>query len=648
MADGSFPLLALLRYAAFALLAIVAPGIGLQRLARLRWDPALVVPLGLVACALGYWLSLLSGVPLLFPVLVLTAGVWALPRPWRTMSPGPSLRGAAPPLALLIALFALTEYRVNRVASDGSFLLDVGEHVDTALHVGLSFELVAGYPPQVPGFAGVPMHYHVASHLVRAAAARWADVHPYDAMNRFDITLWAVALVLALRGAAAAAGLGRLAVAAAGFVPLASDLSFVPGLLLGAKWWGQRLGGNFLEPVFFANSVAPALAIALAALVALARAERGEGRGWLWPAGALAAGAGFFKVFTGAQLGLGLGLAWLLGPGSRRSFGAGLRRLLGPGGRRLLAVLVPSAVALAALALTTRAPAGVPGVSLALVPFAAALPALAAFGLPVPRGIGYALAGLAWLVLSLGLRVVGVPRAWRALGEEGGATRALAVLALSGWPLAMLVRITADPGFDENAYFLQASGVVLWLFAVPALGALWRRSRVAAAALVLGLALPASAEFVARKAAQPGQAVPVAAVEAMAALRAASHPGDVVITRPLPRFVPLPMVLAGRRVAFSNYLSYWRQFVSPTALAERNRLVRAFFRSRTPSEACAIAETLHGRYLYMTGRQHVDFDTASLLEPVFERDGERVYRIGGTTAGCQSPAPAGGSGGGDP
>ena len=214
----------------------------------------------------------------------------------------------------------------------------------------------------------------------------------------------------------------------------ATSRSF-PVSCAGPSGGAQRLGDNFLEPVFFANSIAPAVAIALAAIVALARAERGEGRGYLALAAVLAVGAGFFKVFTGAQLVLALGLAWLLGRGRRR----------------LLVVLVPAALALVALALSSRAPAGVAGVSVALVPFAAAGPALTAFGFPALRGVGYVLAGLAWLVLSLGLRVVGVPRAWRALREGGGATCALAALALCGWPLAMLLRITADPGFDESS-----------------------------------------------------------------------------------------------------------------------------------------------------------------------------------------------------
>ncbi len=217
------------------------------------------------------------------------------------------------------------------MAGDGTFLLDVGEHQDTALHVGLTWELVAGYPPQVPGLAGVEMRYHVGSHLVRAAAARWAGIHPYDSLSRFEITLWGAGMVLALRAAAQALGLGAAAVALAGFLPLAADLSFVPGLLLGSQFWAFKLGDNLVEAIFYANSIAPALLLVLGALVALARAEEGRGSRWLLVAAALGAGAAIFKVFTGAQLLLALGVAWLApagpeaaGPGrsGRRRAGA--------------------------------------------------------------------------------------------------------------------------------------------------------------------------------------------------------------------------------------------------------------------------------------------------------------------------------------
>ncbi len=611
MADGSDPLLTLLRAGLFVAIAIIGPGIGIQRLARIRCDPALVVPIGLVFSAFAYGLALVTGVVLLFPALIVLAAAAALLRRGTGRAAGPSLRGAVLPLAVLVTLFALTQFRMNRVDRTGGFLLDVGEHIDTALHVGLTFELVADYPPQVPGLAGVPMQYHVASHLVRAAAVRWAGIHPYDAVNRFDITLWAVALVLALRAAAAAAGLSRGAVTVAGLLPLASDLSFVPGLLCDVEWWALKLGGNFVEPVFFANSIVPALATALAAVVAITRAERGEGRSYVALAALLAAGACAFKVFTGAQLLLAFAVAWSLGSSRRH----------------LVPVMGVVALVLGALALSASPSSGASPVSVAFVPFAAVVPALVAFDLPRFQGAAFGLAGVIWLVLSLGLRALGVPHAWRALREGGVARRALGALALCGWPLAIVLSVTADPGFDEGTYFLQTSGLILWLFAVQPLALVARRSKPLVVALVALLALPATAEFVVRKAAQPGAHVTPATVQAMSVLREESCPGDVVITRPRPAWVPLPMVLAGRRVAFSNYHGYWRQFISPEGLAERDRLVRSFFRSRTRREALEIAEALGGSYVYLTGRQRVDFDPEGVLEPLFAHEGERIYRI---------------------
>lgn len=611
MADGGPILLASVRWLLFAALCVALPGVGLQRLARVSPDPALVLPLGLAHCALSYGLSLVTGVPLLFPVLVLAAGAaLALPpRRW-SWAPGPGWPGAVLPLGLLVVLFSLTQYPFNRIDSTGAFLLEKGEHADTALHVGVSWELVDTYPPQVPGLAGVTMNYHVGTHLVRAAAARWAGIHPYDAMSRFDITLWAAALVLALRAVAHLLGLGRATVAVAGFLPLASDLSFVPGLLLGAQWWAFKLGTSLVEAIFYANSMAPALALALGTIAALARWEKGGGRGFLVLAAALAAGTGFLKVFTGALLLSAVALALLL------------RRQVLPA----LAVLVPGALVLVLLAAGSVSPAGVRGVTVELVPFSLAHSARLAFGLPEPQGWAWLGSGFAWLGLALGLRVLGMPRALLALRRGSAALAALAGLALAGWPLAFLLRVTADPRADESFYFAQASGLALWLFAAPVVLAPGRFLVLRAAAALL-LCLPSTVEFVARKAAQPPEPIPAAAVEAMRALRAASCPGDVVMTRPLPSHVPLPVVLAGRRVVFSNYIGYWQQFVEERRIRERDRMVRAFFRSRDAASALAIARATGARFVYLTGSQKMDFDPRGALALLFEREGERVFAI---------------------
>jgi len=616
--------------------AILGPGIALPRLLRLRWDAALVVPLGLSFCAFTFWLSLVAHAPWLFPIATLLGCLPLLRRRLAAdRAEGPSLRGALPALAVLVALLAATQYRANRVGPDGSFLLETGEHVDTAVHVGVTWELVAGYPPQVPGLAGVPMRYHVGSHLVRAAAARWAGIHPYDALSRFDVTLWAIALVLALRGAAHALGLGATAVRLAGFLPLAADLSFVPGVLLGSEHWAMKLGGNFLEAVFYANSISPAVAAALGALVALSRASRGEGRGWLVLASLLGAGCAFLKAFTGAQLLLALGLAWCV----QRS-------------RLLLVVAAPLAVAVAILAFGSM-PAAAEGVRVAFAAFAPANPARVAFGLPEASGLALALSGVAWLVLSLGLRAAGIPGAWRGLCGGDAPLATLGALALTGWPIAFFASVTADPAYDESFYFLQASGLALWLFAAPVLASLARRSRAAAAIAVVVCLLP-TAELVARRAMQEPERIAAPTVRAMAALREASCPGDVVLTRPGVSFVPPVVVLAGRRAPLANYIPYWRQFTTPEALAEREAAVWSFFRAADAASALDAARRLGARYVYFSGSPRGEGPSsdrppeprargvremlleAGALAPVHVEPRAAVFRIAplAPTAGC--------------
>jgi hypothetical protein len=597
----------------------VLPGLGLQRLLGLRPERSAVLPLGLLWCSLAYGLALVAGWAWLYPALSLAAGAPALRR--ASFADGPSLRGALPATGLVVALLALTQYPVNRVDRQGRFLLDAGEHQDTAVHVGVTFELVAGYPPQVPGLAGVPMSYHVGSHLVRAAAARWAGLHPYDMLSRFDPTLWTLALILALRAAADALGPGRGAVAIAGLLPLAADLSFIPGLVTGKGFWAYKLGGNTVEAVFYANSIAPALALALTALVALERHRRGEGRGWLVLAAALAAGVAQFKVFTGAQLLLALGLAWLLA----RETGAR---------RAILLVSIPTALTLAMVVLGAgagRAPAPVVRVE----PLAPTNPALEAFGLPPAEGLVFGLAGLAWITLSLGLRGFGIPAAWRALRHGAPGTAAAGALALSGWPLASVLSIRADPRYDESFYFTQASGLLLALFALVPLLALARRSLATAIAAAAVTLVPA-AEFVTTKALQAPVEIGAPAVRAMAALRAASCPGDVVVTRVRVAHVPLPVVLAGRRVALANYIGYWRQFTSEDALAARHAQVRAFLQSRTSEDARAAAGALHAGFVHLEGRERAPVEDSGALAPLFAEGAQRVYAL----------APRGGAPGG--
>jgi hypothetical protein len=605
-----------LRYGLFALVAIGGPGFALQRLAGVAVDPALVLPLGIAATAAAYWLSLVLGVPWLYPLVIggFVLALLAVRAPW-TMVEGPSVRGAILPAAATIALLAVTQYGGNRVASSGEFLLDNLVPYDTAFHVGLARELTLGHPPQLPGVSGFSLGYHLGPDLVRAAALRWAGIDPYDSINRFDVTLGAIALILALRSITRAAGGGAFAVALAGFIPLLTDFSFLFAVNPQAHWWADLLRGNLLVSLALSNPVIPALALTLGALVALDR-DRGGGRGWLWLAAIQAAAVPFFKVFLGAHLLLGLAVAALVG---RRP------------ARHALAVALPCALATALLVLGQ----GGRTVEVALAPLD--LVRITRESLALSPLSGVALAGWAvlWLAASLGLRLLGLGEAWRALRRGPWAASALAVMALCAWPLGLLFRVAAPEMLEgqktvnDAAYLIEQGGPMLWVFTALALSAR-AGTRVAGAvvvALALVLSLPASIQFAWKKARLPYDPVPAPMVRAMDALAAASRPGDVVLQRPGARYPPLPVVLISRRVPYERFTPWLTQFAPRDALEQRHEQVFRFFRTHDRAEAMAIASALDARFVALYGADRLRFDTAGALDPIYEDGTVRILRF---------------------
>jgi hypothetical protein len=532
-------------------------------------------------------------------VLLLDLGLlW--PGPWRRAE-GPSLRGAAAPFAAIVVLFAATQYPWNRLSPLGEFLLDPLVPYDTAFHVGLARELALGYPPQLPGVSGFPVGYHLGTDLVRAAALRWAGVDPYHSISRLDLTLGAAALVLALQAYGRRAGLGRAAVAVLPWTLLATDLAFIFFPDPWATWWADLLRGNILISLFLANPAIPALALLLAALVALSRYESGEGRGWLTLAAVLAFAVPFFKVFLGAHLLLGLAAAAALAPRGRRG--------------APLALALPCAVSTALLVLGT----GGRTVDVALAPLDLVRMTRDSLGRS-PLG-GAALAGWAalWIFASLGLRVLGLPAAVRALRTGPSPVAAAAAMALSAWPLGLLFRVSAPemlPGqrlVNDAAYVIEQGGPLLWIFTVPALVSLAAAYRVLpVAAIAVALAVPSTAQFVFRKVMEPPDPMPAPTVRAMGDLERASRPGDVVLQRPGARFPPAPVVLIGRRVPYDRFTPWLTQFARREDLERRHETVFRFFRTTDAGEALAIARGLDARFVCLYGADRLRFDTTAM------------------------------------
>jgi hypothetical protein len=609
---------ALAAYLAFVLLAIVGPGLALQRLARVRLEPVLVLPLGLVACASSYWLSLWSGVPWLFPALVagLDLALLLPSGPWRRAE-GPSLTGALPPFLALVVFFALTEYPLNRRDARGAFVFDNVVPEDTVFHVGLAWELTVAVPPEVPGLSGVPMGYHLGLPLTRAAALRWAGTEPFDLLSRFEITLVGLGFLLALRAAAALVGAPPAAVALVGWTALLTDFSY---LFAGSPYpeaWLYLTDANVLFSLAHANSGVAALVIALGSLVALERHRRGEGRGHLALAVVLVAALPHFKAFVAAHALFGLGVAALL---TRRW-------------REPLLLIVPGLAGLAVVVLGRASQE----MAIVLDPLAIGARLAEAVG-HAGSGAGHRLLwGAIWTFASLGLRVFGLPPALASLRAPSPAIVACATMALSGWPIGLLFRVMPvdyrgfRPPYNEAWYFIEQSAPLLWVFTALAATA-WARTRGRGLALALGavLCLPSTVQFVLAKRRVPAVAVPPAIVRAMDVLKAASRAGELVLMRPEPkRFPPPPMVLAGRRVPYTRFIPYLYQVASHDALARRLETVRRFFKTTDAAEALAVARELGARYVCLTGDDAFAFPHTGILRPLIEEPNVKVYEIVG-------------------
>jgi hypothetical protein len=610
-----------LKALAFAVAAVVLPGLALQRLLCRRVDPALVLPGGFVVCAALYGLSLVLHLAWLFPAGCAAAALVAFLRKGPIDTQGPGLRGALPVLLGLVLFLALTRYGLNRRDGSGDFLMDAVNVADATFHVGLTWELTLGYPPQVPGLSGFELNYHFGSHLIRAAALQWAGLHPYSSLARLEPTLAGIALLLTFRALAFRMGLRGLALALAPWGLLAADASFWLALFPGVQFWVEHLKGNLLTSLVVANSQVAGLAMLAGVLLAFDRHREGEGRGWLGLALVLAFALPFFKVFLAAPLLAAVAWTALREP------------------RRRGAALAVGAAATAALVVLAASPAE-DTVEIVLDPLAFVRGTAAAIRVG-GEGLPFAVLAIVWIATGLGLRWLGVPAAFRALGRPGPASAA-AVMALVGWPVGLLVRISprGEPSFNDAFYFLEAAGAFLWIFTAQALAArAERRPRALVLALAAALAVPGTVEFVLRKRQTGARRVPAGVIDGMAALARETAPGEVVLERPHTPHPAPPLVFIGRRIPYTRAIPYFDQFATGHDVEHRLMTVRGFFQTASVSEARAIASALGVRYVCLYEGEGVEFPWEALLEPVYENPAVHVYRVKEESTALPLPRP---------
>jgi hypothetical protein len=113
----------------------------------------------------------------------------------------------------------------------------------------------------------------------------------------------------------------------------------------------------------------------------------------------------------------------------------------------------------------------------------------------------------------------------------------------------------------------------------------------------------------------------------MDVLEQSSRLGDVVLMRPFSRYPPPPIVLVGRRVPYTHYMPYMRQFAPADALKDRERDVRDFFRTTDPAEARRIARRLGARFVYLFGPQSIAPEVEASLRSLYVDEGCRLYEI---------------------
>jgi hypothetical protein len=414
---------------------------------------------------------------------------------------------------------------------------------DVFLHVSVANELTHTVPPQAPGFAGVPLSYHVGNDLVVAFLAVITGTEVRDVTLRVVPPLFLGMSLLAVFCCARRWLVSdRWAVLVTFLVLFGEDLSFVFTLLFGSgSDWAAVFGRRpAVTALFLLNPMVPALGLLFCGLFCLQLYLEQKRAAWLVLSAVLFATLVEVKIFTAAHLCVSLGIAAVF-------FSAVYRHHALFKCAALTAMLVcPLAFAVfmrnqagGQFALTfggwnddarlARTIAGQTFAGLAPLYLAILLPAVIAVG--------------------LGARVIGLgvmARTLRKPADAGAARFLAAIFVFIGILFPSVFRIVAltnPDGYDDAPWFFAHSKYVAWLFAAEVLRRGYRRlvargrSRAVAGAWIVGttlaLSLPATALHVRNVIrylrSTPAEDFSPAQTDVLATLARQASPGDVVL-----------------------------------------------------------------------------------------------------------------------
>jgi hypothetical protein len=478
------------------------PGYAASCMLRLRCagEELLVLSLGLGLFASNVAFAAASYAQLapLYWLLPLGALLYLSVR-WRLRARQPARAKAVLATNLLIwVVVALVAFTLTCVPVHGlDYVRDsAGVHLvswaDGALHASIANELTHNFPPRNPFLGDQLLVYHYATELSAAVFCKFLGLPATAVCLRllptFFIALAALsffALLKRLTGSVPAALLTPL------LVLMGEDFSYFPGLWKGSSgvWTAEYFGSPSVFGLYFANPNLPAIATFACSMVAFSHAFRSARTrpSWLFVTAVTLALAGSYKIFFGIQALLALGLCALVCRGQQRWFAG---KLLLATGAALGLLLTPTLVSHAQGKVVELVPTFFTGyISTALSSLdladTASLRAVATMFAQrhvTAAGLaGWSLVALPLFVLgTLGIRLLGLPRLLRALVARGSNAPLLPFLAwfvVCGYALGLGLRVTPvdEPGgYNNSVWFIVESKLASWIFVGLMLGNLFR------------------------------------------------------------------------------------------------------------------------------------------------------------------------------